>query len=244
MPKTNTEKGDALEKLVNTIEASINAGTQDVLIETKKKLKDKIGKNKREFDVALTYRLPGRDLICAIECKDWKRDVGSEIIESFNTKCNDCGIHRRVIVSPLGFTKPALDKAAHYEIQCIALNSVDNLDWILNEKEFPEPQWTMHSCTVVARSLKNQDKKGKAVPNIELINSKTKEPIPIDFIKHVIIAPLISIHCHQVCKVGRFQIERELKLSEIYIKFPMKPWMKDVMSCCWILVSNTRLTAS
>jgi hypothetical protein len=51
-----------------------------------------------------------------IECKQWKKRVGLEVVKGFVSKVNDTGAHHGMIVSEIGFSKKALKFAKQNNI--------------------------------------------------------------------------------------------------------------------------------
>lgn len=128
MPRTR--KGDDFHKLVECLERALN-GSDNVEIDSPRFLPDKVTGKLREHDVVLTYKQPNRTVLVAIECRDRSRKIDVGQIEAFHTKCRDTGIDKGVIVCSKGFFAPALEKAKHYNIDCLLLEEVKKLDWCL-----------------------------------------------------------------------------------------------------------------
>ena len=82
----------------------------------------------REHDVVLTFSMQHHELIVAL-CRDRSRKVGVPEIEAFKKKCERTGIHRGIIVSSLGFSKSALEKARTMDIGCFTLSQIEKFDW-------------------------------------------------------------------------------------------------------------------
>jgi Restriction endonuclease len=121
--------GEDLQRLVRVIErATHNDG--NVLVESPKRLRDKVTGRLREHDVVLTFTQRHHKILMALECKDRSRKVGVNSIEEFHSKCRDTGVHRGIMVSSTGFTRGALEKAAnYYNIGCFSLEQAERLDW-------------------------------------------------------------------------------------------------------------------
>ncbi|MGD2080188.1 MAG: restriction endonuclease [Nitrospirota bacterium] len=122
--------GKSLEHLIYLIETAV-ADKEDVTVESPIRLRDKVSGNLREHDVVLTIRQQHHEFKIAIECRDRATKVGSGQVEAFSTKCRDTGINQGIIVSPKGFTEPALKKAAAKGIRCLNLDKAVTLDWLL-----------------------------------------------------------------------------------------------------------------
>ncbi len=81
---------------------------------------DRLG-HSRQFDVVIRGSFAGQALLGVIECKDLRRKVGSPDIDAFVTKSQDVNANVRLFMSRRGFSKPALEKCAHYGIQPLSL---------------------------------------------------------------------------------------------------------------------------
>jgi hypothetical protein len=127
MPKD----GRDLQRLIRSIESAKAAGRQDLKIESPAFLIDKLTGKKREHDVLLTYKLDHHEVIMALECRDRSRPIGIDAVEAFRSKCESTGVHRGIMVSSKGFSKPAITKAVIYNIGCLTLDEVDSFNWCL-----------------------------------------------------------------------------------------------------------------
>lgn len=115
--------GKALEQLVVAIQEYLK-NSPDTLIVPNAKLKDHINL-KREIDVFVRTKVQGGSIGIAFECKDYKGKVDVEVIEAFNSKCNDIPeIHKGIIVSSNGFTAGAQTKAQFYGIDLYQIGNV------------------------------------------------------------------------------------------------------------------------
>lgn len=52
-------------------------------------------------------------------------------VESFWSKCQDTGVDQGILVSPKGFTKSAMAKAANRNMRCLQLAEVESFNWLL-----------------------------------------------------------------------------------------------------------------
>ncbi|MCH7888733.1 MAG: hypothetical protein IIA00_05590 [Proteobacteria bacterium] len=124
MPKP----GERFHRLVEHIERAIAANDR-VTIESPKKLRDKDTGRLREHDIVLTFHEKHHVITMSLECRDRSRLIGVPQIEAFQKKCERTGIHRGVMVSSLGFTKTALEKASSLEVGCLSLEEAEGFDW-------------------------------------------------------------------------------------------------------------------
>jgi len=130
--------GKSLEQLVSSLEKAL--GDRDnVIVESPKRLKDKITGKKREHDVVLTIKQAHHHVIVAIECRDRSRPITVNQVESFWKKCQDTGVDHGVIVSSMGFYNTARIKSDFLGIRCLHIEEVASFDWMLAQG--------MHSLT-------------------------------------------------------------------------------------------------
>jgi len=73
----------------------------------------------REVDVVAFGEVAGHQTTVCIECRDWSRKQDVQWVEQARTKFDDLAANVKVLVSSSGFTKTALEKAAHYGIKTI-----------------------------------------------------------------------------------------------------------------------------
>lgn len=138
MDKELTMKaGKSLERLVEHLEQAIT-DNQNLMIESPKRLRDKVTGQLREHDVVLTFKEQHHELQIAFECRDRSRKVTVEQVEAFSRKCEDTGISQGILVSPKGFYKTALKKAEAAGIRCLSIEEATaEFDW-LSTNELPE----------------------------------------------------------------------------------------------------------
>ena len=75
---------------------------------------------RRDMDVEVRGKAGGEEQFILVECKDWKRPVGIEIIDALESKRRDLNSNLAVIYSNSGFTQPALNKARRVGIQAFS----------------------------------------------------------------------------------------------------------------------------
>ncbi len=126
--------GIAFEKAVAAIQAQIDPVATVSHNET---LDDRLG-HARQFDIVIRGTFAGQQMLGIIECKDSKRRVGNPEIDAFVTKAQEINANFKIIISRSGFTKPALEKCAHYGIQALSLIEDDPA----NRKFFIGTRWT------------------------------------------------------------------------------------------------------
>lgn len=130
----NEQPGIAFEKAVATIQMQLDPAASvthnEILI-------DRLG-HARQFDVVIRGAFAGQQMLGVIECKDLKRKVGTPEIDAFKTKAEDINANFKILMSKSGFSKPALEKCAHYGMQALSLIEDDPN----NRKFFVGTRWT------------------------------------------------------------------------------------------------------
>lgn len=128
-PKKRRRAGASLEMLVAALERALG-GKEHIKVESPKFLEDKVTGELREHDVVVTLSGSHHASQIAIECRDRSRKITVNDVEAFYAKCVDTGIDHGVMVSPKGYSKPALAKAIHRDIRALTLGEVEQLDWM------------------------------------------------------------------------------------------------------------------
>lgn len=75
-----------------------------------KKLRGKSGEV-YEIDLCYTFRVAEADYITLVECKNWNRRVGRNIVSAFRSTIEDIGAHKGIICTTVGFQKGAIGLA-------------------------------------------------------------------------------------------------------------------------------------
>ncbi len=122
--------GKLLEQLVCNLE-KVLAQNENVLVESPKRVPDKITGKKREHDVVLTIDQGHHQMMVAIECRDRSRPITVNQVEGFSKKCEHTGVDKGVIVSSMGFYNTAKEKADFLGIRCLDIEEVESFDWML-----------------------------------------------------------------------------------------------------------------
>lgn len=136
--------GRVFEQTVALIERAI-AGEASVTLESPKSLVDRVTGQPREMDIVLTYHLPNRDLLVAIECRDHARPCGSSQVEAYHTKCQHTGVNLGIIVAANGFTAPAREKATFLGLNCIHLQQLEEVDWFVQDELTFRQRYPVHT---------------------------------------------------------------------------------------------------
>lgn len=182
-------RGTTFHKTVALLEKSILHKT-NVKIYTSHYIQDKVTKRGREHDIVLYFKEKHHTLKVAIECKDWNKKIGSPQIEAFVTKCQDTLIDRGIMVSSLGFTKPAIIKARDKGIDCLMLEQVESLHW---QK---------------AKYLEKQEHKLIKV----FVGIVRKNNTPIDFAHYEIIDKGGNVFSEKILRFNAEETNRNLKM--------------------------------
>ncbi len=122
------------EKLVAGIHLPGEAGTKVKFDDT---ITDKRTGRPRQIDVSVVSTQGFYKHLVIIECKDKSRKVTVEWIEGFRSKIEDVGAQKGVMVSPLGFTEGAVQKAESYGIDLFTLTPQLS-GWIKRKKHQTE----------------------------------------------------------------------------------------------------------
>lgn len=131
----NIEKpGIAFEKTVAAIQTQIDPNSCVTHNET---LVDRLG-HTRQFDVVIRGSFAGQPMLGVIECKDLKRKIGNPEVEAFIAKANEINANFKILISKTGFSKPSLEKCAHYGVQPLSLLEKDPA----NRSFFVGTRWT------------------------------------------------------------------------------------------------------
>lgn len=127
------QPGIAFEKVVAAIQSQLDPAatvTHDEVIV------DRLG-HSRQFDVVVRGVFAAQKMLGVIECKDLGKKVGTPEVDAFITKASEVNANFKILVSRNGFSKPALEKCAHYGIQALSLLDKDPA----NKKLFVGTRW-------------------------------------------------------------------------------------------------------
>ncbi len=113
---TKKKPGAEFELAVARIQQKLDPNSK---VTHNERLVDRIG-IKRQCDVVIRGQFGGRPVFGVIECKDHKRKKGVAEIEAFAKKTENLGANLRMMFSKCGFTKSALELAAHEHIECFS----------------------------------------------------------------------------------------------------------------------------
>lgn len=100
--------------------------------------------------------------MCIIECKDWGKKIGIEVVRDLLGKIEDVGAMKGVIVSAKGFTKNAKQFASHNSINLYRLIDAESLKW--SEESLIPIQLTQIYLKYAS---------------VEMYDAKTNEPISL-----------------------------------------------------------------
>lgn len=84
---------------------------------------------RRQLDVTVRGRIGTTDLFVVVECKDYSRPVGIELVEAFVAKLEDVAANKGVMVARTGFTRDALARAERAGISPAVLRPARDEDW-------------------------------------------------------------------------------------------------------------------
>ncbi len=84
-------------------------------------LRDKITGEEREVDIVIQSRAGTYDVAIGIEVVGWSRPAGTPWIERMRAKHANLPVDKLILVSESGFAKPAIKKAAFYNIETLQI---------------------------------------------------------------------------------------------------------------------------
>lgn len=124
MPK----RSNKFQKLITAIHGCI---ANDVSVEESDFLVDReTGKN-REVDIVLKSQLGDYPVVLSVEVTNRSRRAGSGWVEEMAGKHQALQTNKLVLVSRLGFTKPAMEKAKAREIEALTIEEACDTHWDL-----------------------------------------------------------------------------------------------------------------
>jgi hypothetical protein len=173
--------GRSLEKLIAYLERHL-AASDNVLVESPKRIRDKTTGRLREHDVVLTVTSGHHKIMVAVECRDRSRPVGVPQIEGFAKKCSETLIDKGVIVSPRGFTSTALLKSNALGIRCLSLDEVETLPWMFKDFTFKQYNTSYKHFDFTVIPEEDFPHKPKA---FDLVNEQG-EAVSIDDLRNII----------------------------------------------------------
>jgi len=117
-----TKLGDEYQEIVGLVRSSLDPAA---IVKVGQWVEGPDGR--RDIDVEVRGQINELNQFILIECKDWRRPVGIEVIDALESKRHDLEADLAVIYSNSGFTEPALRKARRVGIQAFsALKDGDN----------------------------------------------------------------------------------------------------------------------
>ena len=96
------------------------------VVEESKMLADLVSGDPREVDIYAEGTFAGHTVNIGIECRDHKRRQGVGWVEQMHSKHERLPTNLLILVSPRGFTAPAIAKASSYGIKTTALTQADS----------------------------------------------------------------------------------------------------------------------
>lgn len=124
MPKRSND----FQKLVALINGCLHDSRK---VEESALLRDKTSGAEREVDILVSSEIADVSVNMSIEVRDRARKADVIWVEQMYAKHSHLSTDKLVLVSRSGFTKRALDKAAFYGIEAIALQEAFETDWEL-----------------------------------------------------------------------------------------------------------------
>jgi len=121
-----TADSRALEILVAKIQAQL-APTATVTHNAK--LRGRNSGVDRQIDVLVRQRIGQYEMLVVLDAKDYAVPVDVKCVEEFHGLIQDVGAHKRVLVSPLGFSRAAKTRAAGLQIDLYSPVDTDPHKW-------------------------------------------------------------------------------------------------------------------
>jgi hypothetical protein len=110
------QKWQRFERLVAAIHAAEEKGSTVIWNDTIKG---------RQFDVTIRFKNGFYEYLSVIECKDHKRLVPAEAIDSLVTKARDVGANKAIMVSASGYQTGTFEVAQRHGIQLLTLKTIN-----------------------------------------------------------------------------------------------------------------------
>ena len=121
-----TRPGKDLQDIVQRIESALG---EDCEVTSPDWLVDRTSGKKREVDVSIRRKVGGQSVLIIEECRDHSRKVGVQYIEQAKQKRDDVQANKLVVISSIGFTSGARDKAEHHGIALMTITQALEEDW-------------------------------------------------------------------------------------------------------------------
>jgi hypothetical protein len=118
-----TKRTNDFQKLIRMLTQLLG---DNAVVEESKMLADLVSGDPREVDIYAEGTFAGHTVNIGIECRDHKRRQGVGWVEQMHSKHERLPTNLLILVSPRGFTAPAITKASSYGIKTIALTQADN----------------------------------------------------------------------------------------------------------------------
>lgn len=94
-----------------------------------------IDSNLYEVDIAFEFEIATSKLLGIIECKNYSRTVGKNIVAEFSTKISQLRANFGLIVSPLGFQKGAVNLAKNMGIKLAKICKYEYIPLVAESKQ-------------------------------------------------------------------------------------------------------------
>jgi hypothetical protein len=113
---------------------------------------------RRDLDVEVRGTVDGSPYFVLIECKDWARPVGIDVMDNLDSKRKDLNADRAIVYSNSGYTAPALRKATRVGIETAsALKAGDSRIKVMIEKSLVAKRLSVDSMQIILYPPPGQD---------------------------------------------------------------------------------------
>ncbi len=101
---------------------------ENARVSTNRRFAGKRQSGEYEIDIAVEFRLAELlDILIIVECKNWKRPVDRPVIQKIAQTRDAISAHKAAVVSPVGFTKEAVDVSRNLGVALWVLSFAEKL---------------------------------------------------------------------------------------------------------------------
>lgn len=162
--ETNRAKGNVLEDLVALLHET-GTGRPEARVRLPATSDPQ---RMREIDVLLRHQIAGDPVLLVFECKNERDPVGAEYVDAFFGKLYDIGVppSQGIFVSPIGYTRGALGRAAACGIKLLVLDGLnaERMAASVNEALLSVVHFVLYVTSVSMFSYLPSDAPGDALP--------------------------------------------------------------------------------
>ncbi len=120
------KKWKEFEQLTYSLQKQL---TQDAEVIPDQKIMGADSETERQIDILIKKQVAQYEIRVVIECKDYKKPVDVQTVESFVTKLKDVKANKGAIISSKGFSKAAVKLAEKYGVDTFRFVDTQSKDW-------------------------------------------------------------------------------------------------------------------